>query len=459
MGAVLHTLNLRLFPEQLAYIVTTARTASCIVDGTVLPVLAKVADQLTTVEAYVVVGDGDTSALGDARCTATRTCWPPRRTPTTGPSWTSARRAPCATRAARPATPRASSTATGRRTCTRWRASRQRLRDLTERDTVLPVVPMFHANAWGLAYSGWLAGADFVLPGRFLQAEPLARMIAELRPTVAGAVPTIWNDLLSYVDAHPTDLTSLRLVACGGAAVPLGADAALRAGPRRAHRPGVGDDRDLAARRHRARARSARPRSRSGLARARPAASWPASSCASSTTTARSCPGTARRSARSRCAARGSPARTTSTTTRRSSPTAGCAPATSPPPCRTASSRSPTAARTSSSPAASGSARSSSRGRSWRTRRCSRPPSSPCPTSGGTSGRWPASSCARTRPSRRPSSPPSCPTRSRAGGCPSAGRSSRRSPRPASASSTRRCCGGSTPTASSTVEQLAAVST
>ena len=92
---------------------------------------------------------------------------------------------------------------------------------ISERDTVLPVVPMFHAAAWGLAYSGWLAGADFVLPGRFLQAEPLARMISELRPTVAGAVPTIWNDLLSYVDEHPTDLTSLRLVACGGSAVPL----------------------------------------------------------------------------------------------------------------------------------------------------------------------------------------------------------------------------------------------
>jgi fatty-acyl-CoA synthase len=93
---------------------------------------------------------------------------------------------------------------------------------LTEHDSVLPVVPMFHANAWGLPYAGWMAGTDFVLPGRFLQAEPLARMISELRPTMAGAVPTIWNDLLSYVDSHETDLSSLRLVTCGGSAVPLG---------------------------------------------------------------------------------------------------------------------------------------------------------------------------------------------------------------------------------------------
>ncbi len=66
-----------------------------------------------------------------------------------------------------------------------------------------------------------MAGSDFVMPGRFLQAEPLARMIGELQPTVAGAVPTIWNDLLAYVDEHDTDLSSLRLVVCGGSAVPL----------------------------------------------------------------------------------------------------------------------------------------------------------------------------------------------------------------------------------------------
>jgi fatty-acyl-CoA synthase len=92
---------------------------------------------------------------------------------------------------------------------------------ISEQDRVLPVVPMFHANAWGLPYSGWAAGADFVMPGRFLQAEPLAKMIETYRPTIAGAVPTIWNDLLTWIDEHPTDMSSLRLVPCGGSAVPL----------------------------------------------------------------------------------------------------------------------------------------------------------------------------------------------------------------------------------------------
>jgi len=79
---------------------------------------------------------------------------------------------------------------------------------------------MFHANAWGLPYAGWLAGADMIMPGRFLQAEPLCRLIAAERPTFSGAVPTIWNALLQHVRANGGDLSSLRIVPCGGSAVP-----------------------------------------------------------------------------------------------------------------------------------------------------------------------------------------------------------------------------------------------
>jgi fatty-acyl-CoA synthase len=91
---------------------------------------------------------------------------------------------------------------------------------LSEQDKVLPVVPMFHANAWGLAYAAVLAGADLIMPDRFLQPEPLVRLIEAERPTLAGAVPTIWNMLLAHVRTHGGDLSSLRLVPCGGSAVP-----------------------------------------------------------------------------------------------------------------------------------------------------------------------------------------------------------------------------------------------
>jgi fatty-acyl-CoA synthase len=79
---------------------------------------------------------------------------------------------------------------------------------------------MFHANAWGLAYAALLAGADLIMPDRFLQPEPLVRLIEAERPTIAGAVPTIWNGLLQHIRHHGGDVSSLRLVPCGGSAVP-----------------------------------------------------------------------------------------------------------------------------------------------------------------------------------------------------------------------------------------------
>jgi len=91
---------------------------------------------------------------------------------------------------------------------------------LSEQDRVLPVVPMFHANAWGLPYAALMAGADLIMPDRYLQPEPLVRLIEAERPTLAGAVPTIWNMMLAHVRSRGGDLSSLRLVPCGGSAVP-----------------------------------------------------------------------------------------------------------------------------------------------------------------------------------------------------------------------------------------------
>jgi fatty-acyl-CoA synthase len=87
-------------------------------------------------------------------------------------------------------------------------------------DRVMPVVPMFHANAWGFPYACTLTGASMVMPSRFVAPEPLAKAIESERVTIAGAVPTVWLDLLRYADEHGPDLSSLRTLVCGGAAVP-----------------------------------------------------------------------------------------------------------------------------------------------------------------------------------------------------------------------------------------------
>lgn len=218
MGAVLHTLNLRLFPEQLTYIINHAEDRLIIVDDSLVPLLARVAKDLKTVERYIVVGDGDASALGDVlRYEEIIAAEQP------GFEWPElderSAAAMCYT-----------SGTTGNPKGVVYSHRSTYLHSMvacagfvfsfTEHDRILPIVPMFHANAWGLPYSGWMAGADFIMPNRFLQAEPLCRLIMAERPTFSGAVPTIWNDVLRYAENNSVDLSSLRMVICGGSAVP-----------------------------------------------------------------------------------------------------------------------------------------------------------------------------------------------------------------------------------------------
>ncbi|MGZ3408219.1 MAG: AMP-binding protein, partial [Polyangia bacterium] len=91
---------------------------------------------------------------------------------------------------------------------------------ISERDTVLPIVPMFHANAWGLPYAAWMSGADMAMPSRFANAAGICRLIAAARPTVMAGVPTVFRDMLAHGEATPIDLSSLRGILCGGSAVP-----------------------------------------------------------------------------------------------------------------------------------------------------------------------------------------------------------------------------------------------
>ncbi|MCA9946364.1 MAG: long-chain-fatty-acid--CoA ligase, partial [Anaerolineales bacterium] len=91
---------------------------------------------------------------------------------------------------------------------------------LNESDIVLPVVPQFHAMAWGLPYGCAMAGAEMVMPGPHLQAEPLANMIATERVTVAAGVPTIWNGLYHELRQNPRDISCVRSLVVGGSAMP-----------------------------------------------------------------------------------------------------------------------------------------------------------------------------------------------------------------------------------------------
>lgn len=89
---------------------------------------------------------------------------------------------------------------------------------ISSRDVVMPLVPMFHVNAWGLPYAALMAGAALVLPGRFVRPRTIAELVTRCSPTVSGAVPTVWTDLLAWLREHPGyQLGSLRRALCGGA--------------------------------------------------------------------------------------------------------------------------------------------------------------------------------------------------------------------------------------------------
>jgi fatty-acyl-CoA synthase len=222
MGAVLHTLNIRLSREQLVYVANHAGDRVVIVDASLLPVIAPVAAELSSVEAWIVVGDGDTSALAG---TGRPVLDYGELLAAEGPGFgypepeESAPAAMCYT-SGTTGDPKGvvySHRSTYLHSIT---ACTPAVVGLDVSDRVLAIVPQFHANAWGMPYAAFLSGASLLMPGRFLQAEPLARFIAAERPTVSAAVPTVWADIFRYGNDHDLDLSSLRLVVCGGSALP-----------------------------------------------------------------------------------------------------------------------------------------------------------------------------------------------------------------------------------------------
>ncbi|MBY6682358.1 long-chain fatty acid--CoA ligase [Rhodococcus sp. BP-316] len=222
MGAVLHTLNIRLFPEQLTYIVEHAEDSVIIADASLLPLLTPLLPTMTTVRHLVVVGADPAQVqapdhievLGYEDVLAGHPDeydWPELDERSAA--------AMCYTSGT---TGDPKGVVYSHRSI--WLHSMQVCMTdamaLAQSDTVLAVVPMFHAMSWGLPYAALMVGASLIMPDRFLQPAPLAEMMTTLRPTAAAAVPTIWQALLAHLEDHPADLSSLRDVTVGGSACP-----------------------------------------------------------------------------------------------------------------------------------------------------------------------------------------------------------------------------------------------
>jgi fatty-acyl-CoA synthase len=228
-GRVMHTLNIRYFPEQLIYTVDHAQDEAVFVDRSLLPLFGKYLSQLDSVKHIIVMDDGAPAEIPDdprilhydeligaadeidfsdrvteerqaaALCYTTGTTGHPKGVLTSHRST--------------------------------WLHSFATLTTgvfgLSESDRVLPVVPMFHANAWGLGYAAFLAGASLVMPGPDLSPQGLITLLESERVTITAGVPTIWMGMVPLLDGH--DLSSLRAIICGGSAVPKALSEAWRA--------------------------------------------------------------------------------------------------------------------------------------------------------------------------------------------------------------------------------------
>jgi len=223
MGAVLHTLNIRLFPDQIAYIINHAEDKVIFIDASLLSLIEKLKDRLKSVKHYVVMPDSGQefhTSLSPASNYEELLNKAPKRYefPTldeddaAGMCYTSG------------TTGNPKAVVYSHRAIV-LHSLVEGLADtfgICERDVVMPVVPMFHANAWGLPFAATMVGAKQVFPGPYLQPQDLAQLIEQEKVTLTAGVPTIWIGLFQLLEREPEkyDLSSLRTMPVGGSAAP-----------------------------------------------------------------------------------------------------------------------------------------------------------------------------------------------------------------------------------------------
>ncbi|MFI5943686.1 long-chain fatty acid--CoA ligase [Streptomyces uncialis] len=222
MGAVLHTLNLRLPPEQLVWVANHAADRVIIVNGSLLPLLVPLLPHLKTVEHVVVSGPGDRSALAGVaqRVHEYEELIAGRPADYDWPELDERQAAAMCYTSGTTGDPKGVVYSHRSVYLHSMQMNMAQSMGLTDADTSLVVVPQFHVNAWGLPHATFMTGINLLMPDRFLQPGPLAEMIESERPTHAAAVPTIWQGLLAELTARPRDVSSLAQVTIGGAACP-----------------------------------------------------------------------------------------------------------------------------------------------------------------------------------------------------------------------------------------------
>ncbi len=221
IGAIYHTVNPRLFPEQIAWIVNHAEDRMMLTDLTFVPLLEKIADKLPTIQRYVILTDaahmpkttlknavpyeewinevdGDFAWKSFDENTACGMCY---TSGTTG-------------------NPKGVLYSHRSNVLHAFIAALPDAKGINARDVVLPVVPLFHANCWSLAFSTPMTGASLVLPGPKLDGESIYELLDKYKVTFTAGVPTVWLMLLQHLEKTGTKLPHLKRIVIGGSAAP-----------------------------------------------------------------------------------------------------------------------------------------------------------------------------------------------------------------------------------------------